>query len=298
MRHLAFSSALAGVVACSAVVSPAAAAPTPTQVAFSACPKVNQTIYPAGAPSADDLASWTTRLGCGQPVASAGYTDCSAAQHTNKDLGLFFLDQNPLGVGIQLSAPNDCTTNPPKLGAGVGNGALMITVTKTGFCPQTSTVTGHTGNASVILPIGDLSLGTYAITVGFPDQGPWLGTHATGTLRVGGIRFTETETIALAKPTTAFATLLQSSIAGRGAGELVATRTAGTKVRLTGTGYYACGTITIDARVTLGRRVIGSGVITGGTGNYADLKGSFKARGAFNRRTGRGTIVLTGIATY
>ena len=294
MRRPVLCSAVVALAIPGGVLSFAQAASGPTQLALLACPNVTQTIYPAPAPSNDDLSGWTTRLGCFGPVVSGGYVDCSGTPHPNTDLGAFRTSQNPLGLAVQLNARPTCGSDP---GAGVGNGELAVTVTKTGFCPQTSTVAARTGSASVIFPIGSLSLGAYEVTVAFPGQGALVGTHATGTLHMGGVRFTETDTTALAK-SNAFAVLLDNSIAGRGAGALTVTR-AGTKAHLVGTDYYACGAINVDATVRLAKhRVTGDGLITGGSGNYKDLKGSFTVKGSYNARTGRGTLTLKGIATY
>jgi hypothetical protein len=307
MRSVVLCAALAAVVLFQGPGSAAPAGSEPTQLSFQVCPNITQTVYPEPA-GGNDLAAWTTRIGCGAAVASAALADCSGTPHTNTDLGTFRLSQNPLGVGVQLSGRNDCSTSPPRLGAGIRNGELSVTITKTGFCPETSTVAGRTGEASVVFPIGSLSFGAYRVAVAFPGQGVFSGTQAAGTLHVGGLTFTETDTNALAVHGThnAFAALLDNSFAGRGAGDLAATRIApSSKTHLTGTDYYACGTIKTAANITFGQRtanglvrVTGDGLITDGTGNYESLKGSFTVRGTYNMRAGRGTLKLRGIATY
>ena len=60
----------------------------------------------------------------------------------------------------------------------------------------------------VVFPIGSLPLGSYSVTVSFPDQTlvnpqtqvsrSWIGSHASGTLHVG-TTFTETDTNALVR---------------------------------------------------------------------------------------------------
>ncbi len=152
-----------------------------------------------------------------------------------------------------------------------------------------------------------MPLGSYRVTVAFPDQMGWLGSQAGGMLHVG-TSFTETDTSALARPgaSDTFAVLIRNSVAGPGAGELVSTKTSNPSVAtLSGTDYYACGSIRIAATVTYGKRarkgvvhVSGNGSITGGTGNYVGLKGTFTVTGTYSRKTNRGTLVFTDTATY
>jgi hypothetical protein len=52
---------------------PIHAASTPTQLSFSVCPNVTQTIYPLPAPGPGDLQSVTTQLGCAAPAFSANF---------------------------------------------------------------------------------------------------------------------------------------------------------------------------------------------------------------------------------
>jgi hypothetical protein len=255
-------------------------------------------------------------LGCAAPTFSANFLDpaVGCTTHMNTDLGIFRLGQNPLGVAVQLSAQPSCATNPPNRGAGVGNGAFMVSVAQTGFCPSTMTIPGQTGKASVVLPIGNIPFGKYTVTVDFPDQTvgdpqspqfvSWGGSHASGMLRVGETNFTETDTIALARGKT-FAVLLSNSLAGKGAGQLVSTKTGKSSIKLSGTDYYACGTISIAATLRSGKRgangvarLTGDGSITGGTGNYKGLEGTFTLAGTLSARTNRGTLLLKGSATY
>src|SRR5919198_792345 len=182
---------------------------------------------------------------------------------TNSALGPFLPTQNPLGMFVHVSAPPDCATSPPTRGPAVGDdGALTVSLAQTGFCPTTLTISARTRHSSaVVFPIG-----SYRVTVDFPaqtlvdPQAPqpisWLGSRASGTLHVG-TSFTETDTSALATAGTSdtFAVLLSNSAAGPGAGRLVSTRTANPSVRrLTGVGYYACGTIGTAATLTYGKR--------------------------------------------
>jgi hypothetical protein len=86
----------------------------------------------------------------------------------------------------------------------------------------------------------------------------------------------------------------------------VATRTANPSVvDVSGTEFYACGTIGIAARITYGKRgrtgvarLTGTGTLTGGTGNYRDVTGTFALTGKYSARTKRGTLVLRGTATF
>jgi len=103
----------------------------------------------------------------------------------------------------------------------------------------------------------------------------WLGSRATGILHVGGT-FTETDTNALTRPgkNATYATLLQSSLAGPGAGDVRWSRLSTSSAELKGTDYYACGTIDVHATIGYGKRganglarVTGEGSLTGGTGN-------------------------------
>jgi hypothetical protein len=220
-------------VVASVVVTPASAASTPAQLSFSVCPNVTQTIYPGPAPGPGDLQHVSAQLGCAPAVTSANFLDVACTAHTNKDLGVFRLEQNPLGVAVQISTQTNCATNPPDLGAGVENGAFTVRVARAGFCPSTLTIPGRTGNATVVLPIGTLPFGKYTVTVDFPDQGDWSGTQASGRLRVGDTNFTETDTIALAKGTT-FAVLLSNSLAGPGAVQLVSRRSGSGSIKLSG----------------------------------------------------------------
>jgi hypothetical protein len=45
-------------------------------------------------------------------------------------------------------------------------------------------------------------------------------------------------------------------------------------------------------------RLTGDGSITGGTGNYKGLEGTFTLAGTLSARTNRGTLLLKGSATY
>jgi hypothetical protein len=281
-------------VACSWLASAVAGTATPTDLSFQACPNVSQTIYPAPAGAGDDLFAWTQRLKCGVAVVSPGYIDCSGTAHNNSDLGKFFPRDHPLGIAVHLNARPTCGSD---LGAGVNNGPLTTTITRRGACPHTSTVSAVTRDASVIFPIGDLPFGVYQITVAFPGSAQLGGTQATGTLHVGLMPFTETAAHAQVRG-NAFAAVVNNSFAGRGAADLSLTR-SGNVGRLMGIEYYLCGSIDVDAKLRYaGRNVRGDGVITGGTGNYNDLKGSFTVKGTYNARTGRGALMLKGIATY
>ena len=277
------------------LASSAAGASTPTDLSFQVCPNVSQTIYPAPAGGAgDDLFTWTQRLNCGQAVTSPGLVDCSGTPHTNTDLGKFFPRDNPLGIAVHLHARATCGSDP---GAGVNNGPLTVTITRTGACPRVSTVSAVTRDSSVIFPIGDLPFGAYQITVAYPGSAELGGTQATGSLHVGLMSFTETAAHAQVKG-NAFAALVNNSFAGRGAADLSLTR-GGNRARLVGTEYYLCGSINVDATIRYaGRDVRGNGVITGGTGNYNDLKGTFTVSGTYDARTRRGSLLLKGVATY
>ena len=175
------------------------------------------------------------------------------------------------------------------------------------------TIPGQTGKASVVLPIGNIPFGKYTVTVDFPDQTvgdpqspqfvSWGGSHVSGTLRVGDTTFTETDTIALARGST-FAVLLSNSLAGQGAGQLVS-KAGNRSINLSGTDYYACGTINVAATLRPGKRgangvtrLTGDGSINGGTGNYKGLEGTFTLSGTLSARTNRGTLLLKGSATY
>ncbi|MFY9578075.1 MAG: hypothetical protein WAQ33_02010 [Gaiellaceae bacterium] len=295
---------VAAFVVAALVAAPVSAASTPTQLAFAVCPNVTQPIYPGPAPGPGDLQHVTSQLGCAPPVTSANFVDpVGCTGHTNTDLGIFRLGQNPFGVAVQISTQASCPPDPPNLGAGIGNGAFSVSVARAGFCPSTVTIPGRTGNASVVLPIGNLSFGKYTVTVDFPAQGDWSGIRASGTLRVGDTTFTETDTIALARGNT-FAVLLNNSLAGQGAGQLVS-KVGNRFINLSGTDYYACGTINVAATLKTGKRgangvarLSGDGSINGGTGNYKGLRGSFTVTGSLSTRTSRGTLVLKGSATY
>jgi hypothetical protein len=80
----------------------------------------------------------------------------------------------------------------------------------------------------------------------------------------------------------------------------VSTRIGSGSIKLKGTNYYACGTINVAATLRSGKRgaVAGDGSITGGTGNYQGLQGTFTITGKLNPRTNRGMLVLKGSATY
>ena len=248
--------------------------------------------------------------GCGPPVMSPNDNNptpsgnfCEPAS-TNTDLGAFLTTQNPLGMFVASGTPSNCASNPPSRGRGTDSAALDVSVVQRGFCPTTLTVAAHEGQlGGVFFPIGTLPLGTYDVTVTLPAQtvneatGPvsWLGVRVTGALRVG-TKFTETDAQALVTPArNTFGALLNNSFAGPGAGQLVLTKT-----RLTGTEYYACGTINVAATVTHGKRgaLRGSGNLVGGSGNYKDIKGAFTLKGSYNARTGRGNLTLAGDASF
>jgi hypothetical protein len=272
-----------------------------TRLGFYICPNVTTTIYPE-TPS-------QTLPGCGPVVVSPNSNNPSPSGNPcepptgNTDLGAFLTTQNPLGAFVASGAPNNCGTNPPTLGPGANGAALNVSVVQRGFCPTTLTVATREGPiGGVFFPIGTLPLGTYDVTVTLPAQtvndaqwsASWLGVQVKGTLRVG-TKFTETDAHALVTGRNTFGALLRNSFAGAGAGQLVLTKT-----RLTGTEYYACGTINLTATLTHGKRgaLSGDGNLVGGSGNYKDIKGAFTLRGSYNPRTGRGTITLTGDATF
>lgn len=317
MRRVTFRTTLfAAVVLTTLVAGSARADSVPSEIAFMVCPNVTQTIYPDLAGGPRDLRSWTSQLGCGQEVRSANYVDGACMTRTNTDLGTFRATQNPLGVAVQASAQPNCATSPPTLGAGIGNGALTLTVARRGFCSTTLTIPARTGSASVIFPVGNLPLGSYDVTLTLPDQtmikpngqpNVLIGTQASGTLHVGA-PFTETDTESLvgAGKTKTFAVVLRNSVAGRGAGEFVATKTGNPSIsNVTGTEYYTCGTIKVAATMRYGKRgangavrLTGDGSLTGGTGNYKDIKGTFTITGSYSTKTNRGTFTLKGAATY
>jgi hypothetical protein len=263
--------------------------------------------------------------GCGPAVFSAGMTiigpgngACETAPSTT-DLGTFPTTQNPLGALVHAGGLNNCATNPPTLGPGAGQGtAFTLRVAQTGFCPTTLTVQAQGGPfGDVLFSIGSLPFGSYDVTVSFPEQTvfdpqaqrstSWIESHASGTLHVG-TNFTETDTNALVRPgkSNTFAVLLNNSVAGLGAGQLVSTNTGNPSIaHVTGTDYYSCGTIEIEANVKYGRRgangvsrLTGDGSLTGGTGNYKGIKGAFTVTGSYDKKTNRGTLKLTGAATY
>lgn len=292
---------------------PFAAVSAPTDVGFAVCPRVTQTTNtPAGVgPGA----------GCGSPVSSSSVflaPDNTCTPATNRDLGTFMTTQNPLGLWVGVKSPDSCATVPPTRGPAVQGGAFTVTVSQTGACSTTLTIPARTAPlggqfGAVLFPIGTLRFGTYSVTVDFPDQTgidprsgqpmSWIGNHATGTLHVGAT-FTETDRSALATSGDTYAVLISSSVAGPGAGELVLHRSGNVAV-LRGTDYYGCGTISITGTVTFGKRrpsgvarLTGSGTLTGGTGNYKDIKGNFTLRGSYDPVTKRATFVLKGTATY
>jgi len=291
---------LIGLVVCLGVARSTASDSLETRLGFYICPNVTTTIYPQ---TPDQ-----SLPGCGSPVMSPNDNNptpngdpCQPAS-TNTDLGAFLTTQNPLGAFVASGTPNNCATNPPTRGRGTFNAALDVSVVQRGFCPTTLTVAAREGPlGGVFFPIGTLPLGTYDVTVTLPAQtvneptGPvsWLGVQVRGTLRVG-TTFTETDKLA-APGGNNLAALLQNSFAGPGAGKLVLTKTA-----MSGTEYHACGTISIAASVTIGKRgsVRGKGLLTGGTGNYKGINGAFKLTGSYNTKTKRGTFVLKGDATF
>jgi hypothetical protein len=237
----------------------------------------------------------------------------------NSDLGTWMTTQNPLGLWVGVKSPPDnCATVPPTRGAQVQGGAFTVTVSQTGACTTTLTIPARTPpfggpTGGVIFPIGTLRFGTYSVNVDFPDQTVvdprsgqstrLIGNQATGTLHVG-TTFTEMDRSALAGAGNTYAVLINSSVAGPGAGELVLNRRGNVAV-LRGTDYYACGTISIAGTVTFGKRgssgvarLTGTGTLTGGTGNYKGVNGNFMLNGGYNPKTKRATFVLKGTATY
>jgi hypothetical protein len=276
----------------------AASGGTETRLGFYICPNVTTTIYPE--------TPGQSLPGCGPPVVSPNSSNPSPSGNPcepptgNTDLGAFLTTQNPFGAFVSSGAPNNCATNPPTRGPGAPGAALDVRVVQRGFCPTTLTVPAREGPlGSVFFPLGTLPLGTYDVTVTLPAQtvGPmsWLGVQVTGKLRVG-TRFTETVAHALVTGRNTFSALLRNSFADAGAGRLVLTTTG----RLTGTEYYACGTINVAATVRYGKRgaLSGRGNLVGGSGNYKDIKGAFTLRGRYNARTGRGSFSLTGEASF
>jgi hypothetical protein len=238
---------------------------------------------------------------------------------TNTDLGAFMTTQNPLGLWVGVKSPPDnCATVPPTRGAQVEGGAFTVTVSQTGACMTTLTIPARTPpfggpRGGVIFPIGTLRFGTYSVTVDFPEQTvvdprsgqstSLIGSHATGTLHVG-TTFTETDRSALARAGNTYAVLINSSIAGPGAGEIVLSRRGNVAV-LRGTDYYACGTISITGTVTFGKRgprgaarLTGRGTLAGGTGNFKGVRGNFTLSGSYDPTTKRATFLLKGTATY
>ena len=315
MKRFAQCSALAAIFIL-ASASAAGAESSSSQTEIAVCPNVMQTTYPQA--GVGGIGPGT--FGCQQSVFSAGFVfvrpDKTCTTPTDTDLGTFSTTQNPLGIWISVASPNSCATTPPTLGFGAVGGTAIVSVAQTGFCPTSLTVPATIGDhAAVLLPIGTLPLGKYNVRVNFADQtvvNPqtqqqriWTGSYASGTLRIG-TTFTETDTIALARPgvRATLAALLRNSVAGPGAGELVQTRT-GNAADLKGTDYYACGMINIAATLTYGKRatkgivrVTGNGTITGGGGNYTGLKGTFRVKGSYSARTKGQTLVLKGTVTY
>ena len=296
--------------------STARAESSSSQTEIAVCPNVTQTTYP----QAGVGGIGPSTFGCQASVFSPGFVfvrpDKTCTTPTNTDLGTFSTTQNPLGMWVSVASPNSCATTPPTLGFGAVGGKVILSLAQTGFCPTTLTVPASIGDhAAVLFPIGTLPLGAYNVSVNFGDQtvvNPqtqqpriWTGSHASGTLRIG-TTFTETDTIALARPgeRSILAALLRNSVAGPGAGELVQTRT-GNAADIKGTDYYACGMINIAATLTFGKRatkgivrLTGNGTITGGSGNYTGLEGTFTVNGSYNTRTKRQTFVLKGTARY
>lgn len=266
--------ALAAAVLLAALASAARGA-TNSQIDFAVCPNITTTTF-VGASAGPS--------GCGPAVFSSGAiiippdkSSCNTPA-TNTDLGAFFTTQNPLGVFAHINGGNSCATSPPTQGAALGEGATVtVSVAQTGFCPTTLTVPSPKGPfGGIAFPIGNLPFGSYRVTLTVPDQTSFIGSRASGTLRVG-TTFTETDRNALAAPgkSATFGVLLQNSAAGRGAGELQWTKTTNSSAEIKGTHYYACGTINVEATVRYGKRspggvvrVAGQGAFTGGTGNY------------------------------
>src|SRR5919201_654861 len=135
--------------------APAGLAATPSKIEFAVCPNITMTLYPG----------LTV-----QPAGCAITTTCEPPM-SNSNLGTFLITQNPLGAIIHASAPNDCTTNPPKLGPGADGAAVKLNVVQTGFCLTSSAISAQLGpQAFVIVPIGSLPLGTYTVTATLPEQ--------------------------------------------------------------------------------------------------------------------------------
>lgn len=308
---------VAGLATAAAFVVPSAhpfaGAFEPTDVGFAVCPHVTQTTNtPAGVGPGP---------GCGSPVSSSDVflgPDNRCTPASNTDLGTFMTTQNPLGLWAGAKTPDNCATVPPTRGHVVQGAGFTVTVSQTGACPTTLTVPARTPPVGgplggVLFPIGTLRFGTYRVTLDFPDQTvldprtgqstSWTGNRATGTLHVG-TTFTETDRSALAVADNTYAVLISSSVAGPGAGELVLTRTGNVAV-LKGTDYYACGTISVTGTVRFGKRgrggvtrLTGTGNLTGGTGNYKGVKGSFAVSGTYDPQTKRATFGLKGTATF
>jgi hypothetical protein len=148
-------------------------------------------------------------------------------------------------------------------------------------------------------PIGDLMPGRYTVTATLPDQGQFLATSATGTLHVDG-SFTESLTGVLPAAPATFALVLQHSIAGPGAGLFGRAKTAAGGIALSGTEYYACGTIEVSIKAKLGKqgRVTGTGSVEDGTGNYDGLSGAFSVKGSYRPKTGRINLSLAGALRF
>lgn len=288
---------------------PVCSAATPSRVGVNICPHVTQMIYPtagqAGGPGA---------FACKSPVSSPGSTfinpDNTCTTRTNTDLGTFLTTDEPLGAYVGAGGLNNCATSPPMLGPGAPNGAVVLSVAQMGFCPTRLTISARTGPfGAVLFPIGSIPFGSYTVTVTFPEQAAstftWAASSATGTLHVG-TTFSETDALALATAGggATFAALLSNSAAGAGAGRLVLTR-KGSGAALRGTDYYGCGTISIAGTVAFGRagtdgvaRLTGNGSLSGGTGNYEGIKGTFTLTGRLSTKTNRGALRLKGTATY
>lgn len=298
MKQL-FAGTLTACIALMLVAAPAGHASTPSRIDVSICPNITTTSYPG---ITDVIA------GCGGPVFSPGSVNIppdrsSCTPETNTDLGTFLTTQNPLGAKVNAGGPNSCATHPPTMGPGAESAAVTLSVVQKGFCPTALMVQARTSpQGGVVFPIGSLPIGSYNVTATLPEQTAgsqsWLQSQATGTLHVGG-PFREVTTSALARAGNTFAALLSNSFAGPGAGEFVLTKTRGVG-SLSGTEYYGCGTITISGAITFGRhgRLTGEGNLTGGSGNYQDIKGNFVLRGSYSPKTKRAGFVLTGTVTY
>jgi hypothetical protein len=308
----------AALVAAALVATPLCAAATPSQTEIAVCPNVTQTTYPEAGVGGIGPATF----GCEAAAHSAGFVfvqpDGTCTTPTNTSLGTFVTTQKPLGMWISVGSPNSCATNPPTLGFGAVGGRVTVNAAQAGFCPTSLTIPAVIGDhAAVVFPIGNLPLGSYSVTATFLDQAvlnpmtqlslSWIGSQATGTLRVGStFKETDAEALVTTGKSEIFAVTLRNSVAGPGAGELVSTRTGDpSEATLQGTEYYACGTIGIAATVRFGKRgtrgivrLTGAGSLTGGTGNYRGIKGNFKLRGLYNTKTKRGTFTLTGDAGF